>query len=98
MVSVLTLCTIPAVDRALAEIRRVPRPAGAFHFMEHGLSPEETVARWQHRLTPLQRRDGVRAGGMSCSAWMAGSVPDGTVSLSGPLDAGAVGASDVPSQ
>jgi len=35
---------------------RVLRPAGAFHFMEHGLSPEETVARWQHRLTPLQRR------------------------------------------
>ena len=56
MVSVLTLCTIPAVDRALAEIRRVLRPAGAFHFMEHGLSPQETVARWQHRLTPLQRR------------------------------------------
>jgi len=56
VVSVLTLCTIRAADRALAEIRRVLRPAGAFHFMEHGLSPEETVARWQHRLTPLQRR------------------------------------------
>jgi ubiquinone/menaquinone biosynthesis C-methylase UbiE len=56
VVSVLTLCTIPAVDRALAEICRVLRPAGAFHFMEHGLSPEVTVARWQHGLTPLQRR------------------------------------------
>jgi ubiquinone/menaquinone biosynthesis C-methylase UbiE len=56
VVSVLTLCTIPAVDRALAEIRRVLRPGGAFHFMEHGLSPQETVARWQHRLTPIQRR------------------------------------------
>ena len=55
VVSVLTLCAIHA-DRALAEIRRVLRPAGAFHFMEHGLSPQETVARWQHRLTPLQRR------------------------------------------
>ena len=30
VVSVLTLGTIPAVDRALAEIRRVLRPAGAF--------------------------------------------------------------------
>jgi len=56
VVSVLTLCTIPAVDGALTEIRRVLRPGGAFHFMEHGLSPEELVARWQHRLTPLQRR------------------------------------------
>ncbi len=56
VVSVLTLCTLPAVDRALAEIRRVLRPAGAFHFVEHGLSPQETVARWQRRLTPLQRR------------------------------------------
>jgi ubiquinone/menaquinone biosynthesis C-methylase UbiE len=56
VVSVLTLCTIPAVDRALAEICRVLRPAGANHFMEHGLSPEATVAWWQRRLTPLQRR------------------------------------------
>jgi ubiquinone/menaquinone biosynthesis C-methylase UbiE len=56
VVSVLTLCTIPAAGRALAEIRRVLRPGGAFHFMEHGLSPQATVARWQHRLTPLQRR------------------------------------------
>lgn len=56
VVSILTLCTIPHPERALAEIRRVLRPGGSFHFMEHGLSPEEAVARWQHRLTPLQRR------------------------------------------
>jgi ubiquinone/menaquinone biosynthesis C-methylase UbiE len=56
VVSILTLCTIPDAERALAEIRRVLRPGGAFHFIEHGLSPEQTVAQWQHRLTPLQRR------------------------------------------
>jgi ubiquinone/menaquinone biosynthesis C-methylase UbiE len=48
----MTLCSIPDVTHALAEIRRVLRPGGKFVFMEHGLAPEPRVARLQQRLEP----------------------------------------------
>ena len=54
--STFTLCTIPDVDAALAEVHRVLRPGGAFHFAEHGISPDAKVRRWQHRLEPMQKR------------------------------------------
>ncbi|GGB41386.1 methyltransferase [Flexivirga endophytica] len=51
-----SLCTIPDPVAAVREFRRVLRPGGQLHFVEHGLAPDENVRRWQHRLDGLQQR------------------------------------------
>lgn len=55
VVSTWTLCSIKDALQALGEAHRVLKPGGRFYFLEHGLSHEPAVQRWQHRLTPIQR-------------------------------------------
>lgn len=55
-VSTFTLCSIEEVNQALREVYRVLKSGGTFLFLEHGLSPEPPVQKWQRRLNWLQVR------------------------------------------
>ena len=48
-----TMCTIPEVELALEEIRRVMKPGGKLIFCEHGEAPDKNIQRWQSRLNPV---------------------------------------------
>jgi SAM-dependent methyltransferase len=73
VLSTWTLCTIPNMALALTELRRILKPGGAFHFVEHGHAPDPKVARWQERIEPLNKRF---AGGCHLTRRIADAIAD----------------------
>ena len=51
-----TLCTVGDPEAVLSEVLRVLKPGASLHFLEHGISDDPDVVKWQRRLEPLQRR------------------------------------------
>ncbi len=86
VVSTFTLCSIEDVAQAVREVYRVLQRGGKFLFLEHGLSPEPGVRKWQHRLNWLQMRV---AGGCHLDRDMRALVtPQSEAEVPGEVDGG----------
>jgi ubiquinone/menaquinone biosynthesis C-methylase UbiE len=79
-----TLCSIPNAITAMKEMRRVLHKDGQLLFVEHGLSPESNVQKWQNRLTPVWKTIG---GGCHLNRPIRALIENGGFSMS-QLDTG----------
>jgi ubiquinone/menaquinone biosynthesis C-methylase UbiE len=73
VVSTFTLCTIPNPVAALEQMRRVLKPGGKLFLVEHGLSTDPKIQRWQHR---LNRFNGLVFGGCNLNRDVGRMVAD----------------------
>ncbi len=63
VVIAMVLCSVPRVDAVLSEVRRVLRPGGAVHLIEHVVSDRVVAAACMHLVNPLWRL----ANGQGCN-------------------------------
>ncbi|MDP8976433.1 MAG: class I SAM-dependent methyltransferase [Actinomycetota bacterium] len=78
VLSTWTLCSIEDPIAAVREITRILRPGGTFHFVEHGLSPDAGVRKWQNRCNGLQGRV---AGGCNINRDIPALITEGGLSI-----------------
>jgi SAM-dependent methyltransferase len=78
VLSTWTLCSIEDPVAAVREIDRILRPGGMFHFVEHGLAPDEGVRKWQNRCNGLQGR---LAGGCNINRDIPALIAQGGLSI-----------------
>ncbi|MGR8947963.1 MAG: class I SAM-dependent methyltransferase [Gammaproteobacteria bacterium] len=55
VVSTFVLCSVSDLQAGLQQIKRVLKPGGKFLFVERSRSADQSVAKWQHKLTPFHR-------------------------------------------
>jgi len=56
VVCTFTLCSVEDPGQVLRELRRILKPGGRLLFLEHGLAPDPSVSKWQHRIEPVWKR------------------------------------------
>lgn len=55
VVNVDVLCTAEDVKTFFNEVYRVLKPGGKYYFLDHGISQEGKICRWQYRLNALNK-------------------------------------------